>query len=231
MASLCILYIYTVYIYIKFVLNNHIPLLSQVKSGSIGILLMTLLFGSGNFLMERGFVAGHTNVTAQCSMPKPCNVNGFPDWYEVGSVCVKYFNKPLNFTDAEFSCRTKATDAHLVSVHNKKHNDYLLCIVKKFNPSNHFSLTTYFVFLFFFFKISFSFSQSGKIFWLDGSYWDFQIWTRGEPNHMYTSTEECVEMNWKEIGKWNYHSCHIKKNYICAFKLNAILKPGSEEME
>uniref|UniRef100_A0A672QHI9 Lectin-like n=1 Tax=Sinocyclocheilus grahami TaxID=75366 RepID=A0A672QHI9_SINGR len=192
----------------------------QVKSGSIGVLLMTLLFGSGNILMERGFVAGRTNATARCSMPKPCSVHGFTDWYKVGSVCVKYFNRALNFTEAEFSCRTKAPGAHLVSVHNKKHNDYLLCIVKKFNPKN--------------LRIwlgAFEFFKSGTFFWLDGSYWDFQIWTRGEPNHMYTGTEECVEMNWKEIGRWNDDSCHIKKNYICAFKLNAILKPGSEEME
>lgn len=36
----------------------------------------------------------------------------------------------------QFRCRTTAPDAHLVSVHSKKHNDYLLCIVEKFNPKN-----------------------------------------------------------------------------------------------
>ncbi|XP_026116495.1 lectin-like [Carassius auratus] len=189
----------------------------MVKSGSIGVLLMALLFGSGDFLkMERG----RTNVTEQCSMPKPCNVYGFTNWYKVGSVCVKYFNSPLNFTQAEFSCRTKAPGAHLVSVHKKEHNDKLLCIVKKFNPNN--------------LRIwlgAFELFKSGQFLWLDGSYWDYEIWTRGEPNHMYTSTEECVEMNWKEIGKWNDDSCDVKKNYICAFKLNGILKPGFEEME
>ncbi len=34
-------------------------------------------------------------------MPKACNVHGFTDWYKLGRVCVKYFNGPLNFTDAE----------------------------------------------------------------------------------------------------------------------------------
>uniref|UniRef100_A0A8C1MW59 C-type lectin domain-containing protein n=1 Tax=Cyprinus carpio TaxID=7962 RepID=A0A8C1MW59_CYPCA len=193
----------------------------MVKSGSIGVLLMILLFGSGNFLkLEREFVAGRTNVTARCSMPKPCNVYGFTDWYKVGSVCVKYFDRPLNFTDAEFNCRTKVPGAHLVSVHEEKHNDYLLCIVKKFNPNN--------------LRIwlgAFELFKSGQFLWVDGSNWDFQIWTRGEPNHMYTSIEECAEMNWKEIGRWNDDACHVKKNYICAFKRNAILKPGSEEME
>uniref|UniRef100_A0A8C2K1G0 C-type lectin domain-containing protein n=1 Tax=Cyprinus carpio TaxID=7962 RepID=A0A8C2K1G0_CYPCA len=182
---------------------------------------MTLLIGSGHFLtMERGFVAGRTNVTVHCPMPKPCNVYGFTDWYKVGSDCVKYFMTPLNFTEAEFRCRTTAPDAHLVSVHSKKHNDYLLCIVEKFNPKN--------------LRIwlgGFEFLKSGKFFWLDGSFWNFQIWTRGEPNNMYTSSEECVEMNWKEIGRWNDDSCYVKKNYICAFKQNAILKPGSEKMK
>ncbi|XP_042572549.1 lectin-like [Cyprinus carpio] len=193
----------------------------MVKSGSIGVLLMILLFGSGNFLkMEREFVAGRTNVTARCSMPKPCNVYGFTDWYKVGSVCVKYFDRPLNFTDAEFNCRTKVPGAHLVSVHEEKHNDYLLCIVKKFNPNN--------------LRIwlgAFELFKSGKFLWLDGSNWDFQKWKHGEPSQIYTSTEECVEMNWHEPGKWNDHACHVKKNYICAFKRNAVLKPGSEEME
>ncbi|KAK2909083.1 hypothetical protein Q8A67_004920 [Cirrhinus molitorella] len=153
-------------------------------------------------------------------MPKSCKVYGFTDWYKVGSDCVEYFKKPLNFTAAEFSCRATAPGAHLVSVHSKKDNDLLLCIVEKFNRNN-----------LRFWLGGFELFKSGQFLWLDGSFWDFQIWTRGEPNHMYTSTEECVEMNWKEIGRWNDNSCHMKKNYMCAFKWNTILKPGSEKME
>ncbi|KAI2646380.1 Snaclec bothroinsularin subunit alpha [Labeo rohita] len=107
------------------------------KSGSISLLLMMLLFGSGNFLtMKKGFAAGRTNVTESCAMPKSCKVYGFTDWYKAGSYFVKYFNKLLNFTDAELKCRATAPGAHLVSVHSKKHNDYSLCMVKKFNPNN-----------------------------------------------------------------------------------------------
>ncbi|XP_043095126.1 lectin-like isoform X2 [Puntigrus tetrazona] len=178
---------------------------------------MTLLFGSGNFLtMERD----RANVTEYCAMPQKCNIYGFSDWYKVGKVCVKYFNRPRNFTDAEFDCRARAPGAHLVSVHSKQNNDYLLCIVKKFQPNK--------------LRIwlgAFELFKSGQFLWLDGSFWNYQIWTRGEPNHMYTSTEECVEMNWKEIGKWNDASCNVKKRYICAFRVNDILKPGSEKEE
>ncbi|RXN20029.1 galactose-specific lectin nattectin-like protein [Labeo rohita] len=34
-----------------------------------------------------------------------------------------------------------------------------------------------------------------------------------------------------ETGKWNDDSCHVKKNYMCAFKWETVLKPGSEKME
>ncbi|XP_050958298.1 lectin-like [Labeo rohita] len=178
------------------------------KSGSTSVLLLTLLFGSGNFLiMKRGFVAGHTNVTE----PKPtsCNVNGFKKhWYKMDNYCVRYYNQPLNFSDAEFSCRKKASGAHLVSVHSKKHNKILLDIVKKFNPNN--------------LRIwlgAFELFQSGKFLWLDGSFWDYEIWTTGEPTNIYNSKEECLEMNWKETGRWNDDACSYKKNYICAFKI------------
>ncbi|KAK2909087.1 hypothetical protein Q8A67_004924 [Cirrhinus molitorella] len=173
----------------------------------ISVLLMTLLFRSGNFLtLERGVVAGCTNATAGC--PKRCLMYGFTNWYKVGSYCVRFFNQPLNFTDAEYSCRAKAPGAHLVSVHSKEDNNLLLNIVKKANPNN---LRVWLG--------AFELFKSGKFLWLDGTFWDFQFWTRGEPNHMYTNIEECVEMNWKEIGRWNDIPCYYKKNYICAFKM------------
>lgn len=36
----------------------------------------------------------------------------------------------------QFSCKSKAPGGHLVSVHNKKANDDVLCIVIRFNPHN-----------------------------------------------------------------------------------------------
>ncbi|XP_051758946.1 lectin [Ctenopharyngodon idella] len=189
------------------------------KSGSVrSVLLLTLLFGSGNFLtMEKGFDVSDTNATSWCRMPKACGVHGFTDWFKVGRYCVKYFSWPQNFTQAEFKCRSKAPGAHLVSVHSYKENNYLLCIVKKFNPRN-----------LRFWLGGFEFFKSGKFFWIDGSFWDYQIWTRGEPNHRYTGTEECVEMNWKEVGRWNDDSCSVKKNYICAFKRHYMLEKDLE---
>ncbi|XP_051758960.1 lectin [Ctenopharyngodon idella] len=188
------------------------------KSGSISVLLLTLFLRGGNFLtMERGFAVDHTNVTKHCVMPKACGVHGFTDWFKVGHHCVKYFNTPDNFTEAEFKCRAKAPGAHLVSVHNNKDNGYLLCIVSKFNPGN---LRLWLG--------GFEFFQSGKFFWIDGSFWDYQVWTRGEPNHIYTGKEECVEMNWKEVGRWNDDSCSSKKNYICAFKQHGMLEKDLE---
>ncbi|ROI47859.1 Lectin [Anabarilius grahami] len=112
----------------------------------------------------------------------------------------------------KFSCKSKAPGGHLVSVHNTKANGDVLCIVIKFNPRN--------------LRIwigGFEFFQSGKFVWTDGSSWNYQIWTPGEPNHVFTYREDCVEMNWNHVGKWNDDACYVKKNYMCAFKVTTAL--------
>ncbi|XP_067261216.1 lectin-like [Chanodichthys erythropterus] len=181
------------------------------KSGSINVLLITLLFGSGNSLrMERGFAVGRTDVTKHCDMPKACDVDGFTDWFKVGHYCVKYFNTSANFTDAEFSCMKIVPGGHLVSVHNENDNEHLFCIVKNMNSNDtRVWLGGYRLF------------QTGKFRWIDGSYWDYKKWVSGEPNYN-TTEEECVEMYWKKNDEWNDAHCKDGKNYFCAFKLNAV---------
>uniref|UniRef100_A0A671P0X9 C-type lectin domain-containing protein n=1 Tax=Sinocyclocheilus anshuiensis TaxID=1608454 RepID=A0A671P0X9_9TELE len=59
----------------------------------------------------------------------------------------------------------KHPGAHLVSVHSSKHNDYLLCIVKKFNPNN--------------LRIwvgGFELLTLVNFFWIDGSIWVYENW-------------------------------------------------------
>ncbi|KAK2909085.1 hypothetical protein Q8A67_004922 [Cirrhinus molitorella] len=181
---------------------------------------MTLLFVSGNFLtLERGDVAGRTNATARCPTPKKCNIYGFSDWYKVGSYCVKFFSKRLNFTAAEYSCRNKVPGAHLVSVHNEEDHNLLVNIVKQADKSNP--------------RVwlgAFELFKSGTFLWLDGSFWDFEFWKPGEPNHMHNA-EDCVEMYLSDAGRWIDESCGKEKSYICAFKWHTILKPGSVKME
>ncbi|XP_056591562.1 lectin-like [Triplophysa dalaica] len=183
------------------------------KAGTRFIWLFTLLWGPGNSLtVKRGGSAGYVNVTAYSQLPGVCNVDGFKDWFKVDKFCVQYFSKPLNFTDAEFSCRAKAPGGHLVSVHSKNDNYDLLAIVTKFNPKN--------------LRIwlgGYEFFKSGKFLWIDGTFWDYQIWTPGEPNNLFKGVEECVEMNWNHVAKWNDDSCAVKKNYICAFKRKGLM--------
>uniref|UniRef100_A0A8C1ETC8 C-type lectin domain-containing protein n=1 Tax=Cyprinus carpio carpio TaxID=630221 RepID=A0A8C1ETC8_CYPCA len=191
---------------------------------SFSFLLITLLFRSGSFLtMERDEAAGHTSLSSGCDLPKACPMTGYKNWYRVGSRCVKYFSNPLNFTAAEFSCRSKAPGGHLVSVHNSKANGDVLCIVVKFNPSN---LLTFSLKCF----ISVLLSQSGKFIWTDGSSWNYQIWTPGEANHVFSYREDCVEMNWSHVGKWNDDPCYAKKNYMCAFKVMTALIQAKTEL-
>ncbi|XP_057188546.1 lectin isoform X2 [Triplophysa rosa] len=107
------------------------------KAGTRFIWLFTLLWGTGNFFtVKRGGSAGYVNVTAYSQLPKECNVDGFKNWFNVDKFCVQYFSNPLNFSQAEFSCRAKAPGGHLVSVHNRNSNYDLLAIVMKFNPKN-----------------------------------------------------------------------------------------------
>ncbi|XP_055060908.2 lectin-like [Misgurnus anguillicaudatus] len=179
---------------------------------SLSLLLLALLWDSGYVLtMEKGDTAAHVNLTAFHRLPKPCNVDGFNDWFKVEKYCVKYFKKPLNFTDAEYNCRRTAPGGHLVSVHNAGANNDLLSIVKKMNPKLRIWLGGYELF------------QTGKFLWTDGSFWDYDAWTPGEPSNIYSRREECVEMNWKDNGRWNDYTCNSKKNYICAFKGKSIV--------
>uniref|UniRef100_A0A671SEJ4 C-type lectin domain-containing protein n=1 Tax=Sinocyclocheilus anshuiensis TaxID=1608454 RepID=A0A671SEJ4_9TELE len=128
------------------------------------------------------FVADHVNVIGQCPMPQSCSKHGFTDWYKVQSLC-QILQKVIKCS----SC-----------VLSSSHNDYLLCIVKKFNPNN--------------LRIwlgSFELFKVKRLF--------VRLTNRGsEENEL--SCFECLEMNWKEIGRWNDDSCFVKKNYICAFK-------------
>ncbi|XP_065121398.1 lectin-like [Paramisgurnus dabryanus] len=180
---------------------------------SVCFLLLALLWDSGYVLtIKRGDTAAHVNLAAFHRLPYRCNVDGFNNWFKVGKYCVKYFSKPLNFTDAENSCRRTVPGGHLVSVHNAKANHDLLSIVKLKNPTNlRMWLGAYELF------------QSGKFLWTDGSFWDYAVWTPGEPSNLYSRREECVEMNWKVVGKWNDHGCNSRKGYICAFKRKRIM--------
>ncbi|KAG9345584.1 hypothetical protein JZ751_008728 [Albula glossodonta] len=150
-------------------------------------------------------------VKQYCStfFPKACDLKTFEDWYRVGSYCMKYFNTPLNFSDAEFNCRSKAPGGHLVSVHDSNANTDLLCIVMKYNAS-HPRIWMGGMELF----------MSNKFVWTDGSPWNFQMWVPGQPDNTQNK-EDCVEMNWGNNGKWNDDRCHLKKTFVCSFKNRA----------
>eukprot|EP00063_Salmo_salar_P076029 XP_014050864.1 PREDICTED: lectin-like [Salmo salar] len=114
---------------------------------------------------------------------------------------------PLLSHPSQTQCRSAAPGGHLVSVHNCQANDNLLCVVMKNNAKSP--------------RIwlgGFELFQSGKFVWTDGSSWNFDAWTPGEPISRWTSREDCVEMNWSSIGKWNDHTCFTKKSYVCSFK-------------
>ncbi|XP_072554034.1 lectin-like isoform X2 [Paramormyrops kingsleyae] len=156
--------------------------------------------------MDDGSVSVDVQQNCGSNFPKRCLVRNYEDWYGVGPYCVKYFNKPCSFADAEFACREKVTGGHLVSVHDEQANSGVNCIVMKYN----YSLPRIWL-------GGMELFQSKKFIWTDGSVWDFKKWVPGQPDNT-NNTEDCVEMNWKNLGSWNDDRCAVKKTFICSFK-------------
>ncbi|XP_036372554.1 lectin-like [Megalops cyprinoides] len=178
---------------------------------SVSVLPTLLLLVSVSFSDTRKGGAGFPQ-REECSRecPAACDVPGYKDWSRLGSHCIKYFETPLNFTDAEFSCRAKVCGGHLVSVDSHCFNEGLLAVVLKHNKKQP--------------RIwmgGFEMFKSGKFVWTDGSVWNYTAWVSGQPSQRYNTTEDCVEMNWEQKGKWNDHSCNTAKSYVCAFKRQA----------
>ncbi|XP_072554036.1 lectin-like isoform X2 [Paramormyrops kingsleyae] len=140
----------------------------------------------------------HHNFLKQCD-------GQHKDWYQTGRYCIRYFNTPLSFSDAEFACRQKASGSHLVPLHDEQANEDVLAIVLKFNPS---SPRTWLG--------GQRVGQTNKFMWTDGSPWNFEKWVPGQPDT--GNIENCVEMNWKNLGEWNDERCTNQKPFVCAFE-------------
>uniref|UniRef100_A0A3B3S098 C-type lectin domain-containing protein n=1 Tax=Paramormyrops kingsleyae TaxID=1676925 RepID=A0A3B3S098_9TELE len=128
------------------------------------------------------------------------------DWYRVGSYCMKYFNTPLSFSNAEIACRQKVPGGRLASVHNLRANTDLVSIVKKCN------FRQWSVWL-----GAMRLYKSNRFIWTDGSRWNFQKWAPGEPNNLWNN-ENCVESYIQYTGNWNDIPCEALRPFICAFK-------------
>ena len=93
---------------------------------------------------------------------------------------------------AENDCVGK--NAHLASIHSKQENDFLWNLANKkvvWIGAK---------------KIESSFQ------WLDGTAFDFQYWSRGQPDN-YKRQEHCIDNG--HAGQWNDRSCKYKNPYVC----------------
>lgn len=54
-------------------------------------------------------------------------------------------------------------------------------------------------------------------YWIDKSPLDFTYWSRDEPSDKYDN-EACVEMVWRDNGKWNDVNCRNTLSYLCERK-------------
>ena len=51
--------------------------------------------------------------------------------------------------------------------------------------------------------------------WLDGTNMLYTNWLAGGQPNNWGGNEGCIEMNYKQVEKWNDATCAREKNYIC----------------
>ncbi|XP_063071628.1 lectin-like [Engraulis encrasicolus] len=127
-----------------------------------------------------------------------CSVDGFKDWYVVGSFCAKHFTQKHSFPDAEKACRAKHPRGHLISLHDGTMNNDVKALTRSQAWIGGYKL------------------DCGRDWiWTDGSKWCYQNWVPGEPNN----SGRCAHINWHTHGKFDDTRCCNRKTFICAFPL------------
>ncbi|XP_056299422.1 C-type isolectin Sp-CL4-like [Pseudoliparis swirei] len=113
--------------------------------------------------------------------------------------CVKYFQTPKSFDDAEEYCNT--TGGAIVTFHSPTQMMRATCVTLHDNPEPE---------LFWIGVI-----RSGEGFtYTDGSEFKNSNWYPGQPDNA-GGQENCVEMNYKDWGLWNDANCAEKNNFMC----------------
>ncbi|XP_074538599.1 galactose-specific lectin nattectin-like [Halichoeres trimaculatus] len=123
-------------------------------------------------------------------------------WTQFESHCYLFQHSPMVWADAEKHCTTLG--ANLVSLHSKEQHTFiqntLMGIAGK--------LVNIWV-------GGQDAVKEGVWLWSDGSLFDFNGWSKGEPNN-YGRGEDCMEMNFREKDFINDIGCSKKSSFMCA---------------
>ncbi|XP_043932536.1 lectin-like [Protopterus annectens] len=129
-----------------------------------------------------------------------------PGWYKIQGNCYKFFHSRKTFEAAEAYCRLISHGGHLASIHNPYQNRKLKDLIYS---SNHANPRTWIG----------GKRKWGRFVWTDHSPWTYSKWVPGEPNNA-GYVEQCVEMNWSYVGRWNDCKCYNRKPFICEYHPN-----------
>uniref|UniRef100_A0A8C4NYT3 C-type lectin domain-containing protein n=1 Tax=Dicentrarchus labrax TaxID=13489 RepID=A0A8C4NYT3_DICLA len=123
-----------------------------------------------------------------------------PGWTQFGSRCFIFFHSPKTWIDAEHTCISAG--GNLASIHSADENVFLRNLIVQVTSQH---LHTWIG--------AHDGVQEGKWMWSDGSKFDYQRWSIGEPNNY--NIEHCAEMNWGG-NYWNDSQCQHGKHFVCA---------------
>ncbi|WP_437576835.1 CotH kinase family protein [Sorangium sp. So ce887] len=103
------------------------------------------------------------------------------------------------WADAELDCI--AQDGHLVSIHDEDTQDLVVSGADAIQPGDWWIGLT-------------DAASEGDFAWTDGTPYDHERWTGGEPNNAGDG-EHCVELASWASGQWNDMPCYAELPYVC----------------
>lgn len=106
---------------------------------------------------------------------------------------------PATWEDAELDC--VAQEGHLVSIHDKEMQDLVVSGAASIQPGDWWIGLT-------------DAKSEGDFAWTDGTPYDYERWTGGEPNNAGDG-EHCAELAGWASGRWNDMPCNAELPYVC----------------
>ncbi|KAM4559709.1 ladderlectin-like [Odontesthes bonariensis] len=129
-----------------------------------------------------------------------------PGWSQFGSRCFIFYNIPKTSLDAELFCIS--VGGNRASIHSAGENLFLNDLVKRVTGADSRTWVG---------AIDVGILPDRLWLWSDGSPFDYNRWSEGEPNNFGGSRERCIEINFGGPF-WNDESCSTQNPFICAKK-------------
>ncbi|XP_072126743.1 lectin-like isoform X2 [Mobula birostris] len=131
-----------------------------------------------------------------------CTRTCVSSWTGYNLTCLRFINEERNWIEAEMYCQALIPGGHLVSIHSKENNDFVLELAQKEGSPHP--------------KIWIGSSdvyEDGTEFWTDGSRWDYHYWPTGRPVAGLLCNTMILTQN---AGFWSDEECTISRfPFVC----------------